>query len=189
MDEQPVKSKKQGRGRETLFRVTYSHQSQLIQIADYKANIIITVSTMIISAIIAIIGYGTISGAIETMGLKLVLPIAVIVLASLVALVFAIQAARPKLIDSTKNTSPGYKSSLLFFGVIARYTQQEYLEKMKKVLDEEEMYEHMTIDIYHQGLILKRKYNLLVYAYQALMIGFVISVLFFLTVLIIGQGF
>ena len=50
----------------------------------------------------------------------------------------------------------------------------------------DEMYEHMTIDIYYQGLILKRKYNLLVYAYQILMYGFVLSVLIFLAFLVFG---
>jgi hypothetical protein len=44
----------------------------------------------------------------------------------------------------------------------------------------EDLYEHMTIDIYNQGLILKRKYNLLVYAYQIFMFGFIFSVLVFL---------
>ena len=44
----------------------------------------------------------------------------------------------------------------------------------------------MTIDIYYQGLILKRKYNLLVFAYQILMWGFVVSVLIFLCLLFYG---
>ena len=42
------------RGRETLFRATYQNQSSLIQMADNKANIIISINTMIISSIIAI---------------------------------------------------------------------------------------------------------------------------------------
>jgi hypothetical protein len=73
------------------------------------------------------------------------------------------------------------KSSLLFFGVIANYTQQGYLDDMKTLLNSgNELYEHMTIDLYNQGLILKRKYNLLVYAYQIFMFGFIFSVLVFL---------
>jgi len=59
--------------------------------------------------------------------------------------------------------------------------------KMKELLAAgDEMYEHMTIDIYYQGLILKRKYNLLVFAYQILMWGFVVSVLIFLCLLFYG---
>jgi hypothetical protein len=181
------RNKQAERGRETLFRVTYNHQSKLVQIADYKANIIITVSTMIISAIIAIIGYSSVSGAIGSYDTSFIIPIIAIVLASLIALVFAIQAAKPKLITTKNWEKSGHKSSLLFFGVIAGYSQAAYLEKMKTMLEAgEEMYEHMTIDIYYQGLILKRKYNLLVYAYQTLMYGFIFSVLIFLGILLAG---
>ena len=44
----------------------------------------------------------------------------------------------------------------------------------------------MTIDLYNQGLVLKRKYNLLVYAYQVFMFGFILSVLIFLVFLAMG---
>ncbi len=187
MEERPVKSKQAERGKETLFRVTYNHQSKLVQIADYKANMIITVSTMVISAIVAVLGYGVVAGSLDDYDTTFILPISLIVISSLVSLVFAIQAARPKLIKSYKTESTGHKSSLLFFGVISGYSQQEYLSKMKELLAAgDEMYEHMTIDIYYQGLVLKRKYNLLVYAYQTLMYGFVISVFIFLCVLFFG---
>ena len=187
METRPGKSKSAERGKETLFRVTYNHQSKLVQIADYKANIIITVSTMVISAIVAISTYGSISGSMLEGGLRMIIPVGIIILSSLIALVFAVQAAKPKLIRNPENGQTGRKSSLLFFGVIASYSQPEYLEKMKNMLDAgEEMYEHMTIDIYNQGLVLKRKYNLLVYAYQTLMYGFVISVLLFLGLMFAG---
>jgi len=185
MEEKQIKPKKAERGRETIFRVTSSHQSKLIQIADYKANIIITVSTMVISAIIAVVGYGSVSGKIVEYGPLFIIPVVIIVFSSLVSLVFAILAARPKLIKAHKAGSTTHKSSLLFFGVIAAYTQQEYLAKMKELMDAgDEVYEHMMIDIYHQGVILKRKYNYLVYAYQTLMYGFIVSVLIFVATLL-----
>ncbi len=187
MDEKKPKAKQTERGKETLFRVAYQHQSKLIQIADYKANMNITVSMMIISAIIAIIGYGAVAGKIGDYSSKLIIPIVGIILSCLVSLIFAIQAARPKLILTGNSGNSAQKSSLLFFGVIAGYSQQAYLEKMKNLLaSENDMYEHMTIDLHNQGVILKRKYNLLVYSYQVLMYGFVISVLIFLAFLAFG---
>jgi len=55
MEEDILPNKKDSkRGRETLFRATYQNQSNLIQMADNKANIIISINTMIISSIIAI---------------------------------------------------------------------------------------------------------------------------------------
>lgn len=58
MEELQHENKKASRGRGTLFRATYQNQSNLIQMADNKANITISINTMIISSIIAIIGYG-----------------------------------------------------------------------------------------------------------------------------------
>ena len=187
MDQKEPKSKQSERGRETMFRVAYQHQSKLVQIADYKANMIITVSAMIISAIVAIIGYSAVAGKIEEYSPRLVIPIVGIILSCLISLVFAIQAARPKLILNRSNVNSTKRSSLLFFGVIAGYPQEVYLEKMRDLLaSETDVYEHMTIDIHNQGVILKRKYNLLVYAYLVLMYGFIISVFIFLVFLVFG---
>ncbi len=181
------KNKKAERGRETLFRTTYQNQSSLIQMADNKANIIISINTMIISSIIAITGYGAVAGKLNTYGSQVLIPIVLIILTCLVSVIFAIQAARPKLIKAKNIGGTMQKSSLLFFGIIAQHTQQSYLDEMQKLLESgTELYEHMTIDIYNQGLILKRKYNLLVYAYQIFMFGFILSVLAFL--LFLGLG-
>ena len=80
------------------------------------------------------------------------------------------------------------RSSLLFFGVIAGYTQQEYLDEIKKLLESgTDLYEHMTIDLHNQGHILMRKYNLLAYAYQVFMYGFIFSVMVFLGLLAWGN--
>jgi hypothetical protein len=185
--EQKKKKKKEMRGRETLFRSAYQSQSSLIQMADNKANIIISINTMIISSIIAITGYGAVAGKIETFDAKVIVPIVLIILSCLISVVFAIQAARPKLIRAKQEGGEMQKSSLLFFGVIARHSQQEYLQKMNALLDAgDEVYQHMTIDIYNQGLVLKRKYNLLVYAYQVFMFGFIFSVVVFLAFLALG---
>lgn len=178
-----LQTKRQSRARETLFRVTYQHQGQLIQIADYKANMIISICTMIISAIIAIIGYGVVTGKGASYIPMLIAPVLSVILSCLISLIFAIQAARPKFVSQNEHT--GGRSSLLFFGVIARHTQSEYVAKMKTMLeDEDEVFEHMTIDLYNQGIVLKLKYDLLRKAYQFLLIGFVLSVILFIASLL-----
>jgi hypothetical protein len=183
--EELKRNKKAERGKETLFRATYQNQCSLIQIADNKANIIISISTMIISSIIAISGYGAVAGKLNTYDAQVIAPIFMIILSCLASVILAIQAARPKLISARKIEGEMQKSSLLFFGVISSYSQPAYLEEMKKLLASgNELYEHMTIDLYNQGLILKRKYNLLVYAYQVFMFGFIFSVLVFLGFLV-----
>lgn len=188
MIEQPqLPSKKQGRARETLFRVAYQQQGHLIQIADYKANMIISICTMIISAIIAIIGYGVVTGRGESYVPLLITPVFMIVLSCLVSLIFAIRAASPKFIHDKDERARSLKSSMLFFGVIAEFEQEAYIEKMKDLLsDEDVIFEQMILDIYNHGLVLKRKYNLLRIAYRFLLIGFVLSVTVFLVSFLFG---
>ncbi|MDZ7645903.1 MAG: DUF5706 domain-containing protein [Cytophagales bacterium] len=160
---------------------TYQNQSNLIQMADNKANIIISINTMIISSIIAITGYGAVAGKIDTYEFQVIIPIVLIILSCLVSVIFAIQAARPKLIKAKSEDGEMQKSSLLFFGVIAETLNRLISRKSKIFLTpKNDLYEHMTIDLYNQGIILKRKYNLLVYAYQVFMFGFIFSVLVFL---------
>jgi len=104
-----------------------------------------------------------------------------IILSCLISVIFAIQAARPKIIKAKVVGGSMQRSRLLFFGVIAGYSQEAYLAEMDKLLKSgNELYEHMTIDLYNQGLVLKRKYDLLGYAYQVFMFGFILSVLIFL---------
>ena len=50
-----------GRGKETLFRVTFRNQINHIQIADNKANMIITINSLIITVLIGLSGYSSIS--------------------------------------------------------------------------------------------------------------------------------
>ncbi len=136
---------------------------------------------MIISSIIAITGYGAVADKLDLYGSNIIYPLVIIILSCLVSALFAIQAARPKiLVTPKKNVNMG-RSSLLFFGEIAKRTQQEYLNEMDALINSrKDIYEHMTIDLHNQGLILTRKYKLLSYAYQVFMFGFAFSVLIFL---------
>ena len=101
--EKSEESKKSGRERETLFRATYRNQSNLIQIADNKANLIISINTMIISSIIAITGYGAMADKLDLYRFNIILPLSLIVLTCLISAMLAIQAARPKIIMFNKN--------------------------------------------------------------------------------------
>ena len=112
------------------------------------------------------------------------LPVFSILLTCLVSIVFALNSARPKVINILKSQTK--KSSLLFFGVIASFPQDEYVQEMEKMLHQgDDVYRHMTIDIHNQGVVLKKKYNLLSYSYQAFLIGFVFSVLLFLVLMVV----
>jgi hypothetical protein len=177
--------RKSGRERETLFRTTYRNQTNLRQIIDNKANIIISINTVIISSLIAITGYGIIADQMDLYRFNIIVPMIIIVLSCLSSAILAILAAQPKIIETHLKPNLSEKQSLLFFGVIAEYSQKEYIEKMEELLhSRKDIYEQMLIDLYGQGVILKQKYNLLGYAYQVNMYGFGLGVLAFLIFLL-----
>ncbi len=183
--EKEDKTNKSGRERETLFRTVYSNHTSLRQIVDGKANMIISINTVIISSIIAISGYGLIADKLDLYRFNIIAPIVLIMLSCLVSAIFAIMAARPKIIKKSVETNPATRRSLLFFGEIAEYTQQEFIGKMEELLNSrKDIYEEMIIDLYSQGVILKHKYNLLSYAYQVMMFGFSFGVIVYLIFLV-----
>lgn len=186
-EETTEKKKKGGKGKETLFRVAYRNQIALIQIADNKANLIISINTLVISSIIAVSGYGMVADRFSHDKVTVIIPIALILLSCLTSAIFAIQAAKPKLItpkalDLRKEKD---KTSLIFFGVISQYNQAEYLDRMKSLLaSDTDVYETMSIDLHNQGMILTRKYQLINRAYRIFMFGFILSVWMFLAFLV-----
>jgi hypothetical protein len=190
MDTEPTeekKKKKGGKGKETLFRVAYRNQIALIQIADNKANLIISINTLIVSSIIAVSGYGVVAERFDYNKANIIIPIALILLTCLTSAIFAIQAAKPKLISPKALDLNKDKTSLIFFGVIAQYNQAEYLERMRALLaSDTDVYETMSIDLHNQGMILTRKYALINRAYRIFMFGFILSVWMFLAFLVAG---
>jgi hypothetical protein len=111
------------------------------------------------------------------------MPIAVIVVSCLVSAVFAILAANPRFIRP-KVEKPKDKQSLLFFGEMAEHSQEEYLQKMDELLtSREDIYRNMIIDLHYQGIILKFKFRYISFAYNILMIGFSLGVIFYLVFL------
>lgn len=182
-----VKEKKQiTAGTQTLFRVTYRNQINLIRIADSKANMILGINAMIISVLIGIISSTLLLSSSKVVeNAELVIPIVTVMLSALFSSVFAIRAAQPRLILSKKGHKKVQeeKSSLLFFENIYGMSLNEYLEKMKQLIDSKaDVYENMIIDIFNQSTVLHRKYKLLRTSYLIFIVGFIGSILLFLIV-------
>ena len=166
-----------GRGKETLFRVAARNQIELIAIADNKANIIIGINALIISIIIALLGSrfsiaGTAIGKIP----GIAIPFSILLIFSLVSCVLAIFAAKPVIIRNL--TSRGKAKSILFFDLTSRISLEEYQEEMRTLLgSRREIYDQMMVEMYSNGMVLKRKYTFLNVAYWLFMIGFISAVL------------
>ena len=175
---------KPGTGRyvETLFRVTFRNQIHLVQIADNKANSIITINTLVITILIALSGYGSVKQEVDFRSIKMVLPIIVLIITCLISVVFALMATQPRIVK-TKNKTKESKSkgSLLFFGSIPERTLDDYLENMDELTHSpDSVYQAMEIEIYNQSKVLNNKYKYLNISFLVFRYGFIVSVLAFL---------
>lgn len=185
---QPMIPDSVGSSRETMFLVTFQNQINLIHIADNKANMIISINSIIISIIVSITGIGALSQSFELSKRYILFPVVFIIITSMLSVVLAIQAARPQIRkpNSLIKRKNGEKMSLLFFGALSGKTLDKYLKEMDEVLgSKNSIKEQLVIDIFNQGKVLSRKYAYLNIAYQIFMYGFIFSVVTFLVMLLI----
>ncbi len=179
----PIRTKKlkdrTERERQTFYRVTFKNNCNLLQIADNKANIIISINALLISSTIALIGYGTVSNQIEVQNPRIFVPILIFLATGLFSTILAVQAAKPKIMGKAKidPTAEKPKSSVLFFGVSSSYSMDEYLGEIKRILDSNEhIQDQMSISLYYQGMVLNRKYKLLRHAYDVFIAALVMGI-------------
>ncbi len=181
--EEPGKKKHPGssRGIETMFRTSYQVQMDLTGLADNKANMMISINGIIISIIIA-----ALAPKLDTNPWLLV-PTAIFLLGTLVSMVYAVLAARPR-VSSKPISLPDLEHSegnILFFGDFASLSEEHFLDGMSELMgDRELLYETMIRNIYGLGAVLKTKFVLLQVAYTAFMLALVLGVLSFIGVFV-----
>lgn len=181
-----VKAQKEGRGIETLYRSVYDYHINLSSIADTKANIMISINTIIVSIIITLFGSGyTFTGSGTFTSVRFVFPMSFLVISSVLSVVFAILSARPNITTKEKFELKNKNSSILFFGNFAQLQISDFVNHIRELKNEkEDLYESMTVDIYHLGAVLVRKYKLLTWSYNIFMGGFVLCALGFLVIML-----
>ena len=173
---QNVKTEKTSRERQTFYRVTFNNNSQLLKIADNKANIIISINALVISSMVALVGYGSVSNQIDMSNLIMLIPLVVFILTSLTSTILAVQAAKPKIVG--KSNQVVGKRSVIFFGSVSEFTKDEYLRELNETLkSKDEIQDQMSTSLYYQSMVLNHKYKLLRHAYQAFILGLVIGVI------------
>ena len=178
------KPKKSSRGgRQTLFRVTYRTQINLIRIADSKANMILGINTLIITILVGWISSTLIFANPQPMENHLILvPVLSLVLTALISAIFAIRSAKPRLIRPVDDNDPlkAAKKSYLFFENVYNMKLDDYINTMEGLIESSSsVYQNMIIDIYNQSKVLHQKYRLLRTSYQVFSYGLVISIVLF----------
>jgi hypothetical protein len=169
------------RGVETLFRSAYRVQMDLTGLADNKANMMISINGLIISIIIAAVAPKLDANP------WLLIPTTIFLLGTLVSIVYAIVAARPR-VQSVPITLEDLENSggnILFFGDFANLSQDDFTAGMIDLIqDKTVLYETMIRNLYGLGSVLKKKFALLKMAYTAFMIALILGVTSFIGVFV-----
>ncbi|MCH7770585.1 MAG: HD domain-containing protein [Bacteroidetes bacterium] len=179
IDKLKVETKKKlekegGRGVETMFRNIMRTHVSFSSMADNKANIMITVNTLVLTIIVSIM-----IRKLDT-NPHLIIPTALLTLTSLAALIFAILVTRPKVTSGTftKDDIHNKKANLLFFGNFYNMNLGDFSWGMKEMMNNKDyLYDNMIKDFYFLGQVLGKKYKQLRFCYTFFMYGIIISII------------
>ncbi len=176
-----------GRGIDTLYRTNYRNHINFSSIADGKANMMISINTILISVIVTFSGASLSLESFAIERYRYIVPILIMLIGASVSVIFAVLSARPKVTTRQIDMADvdANKVSLLYFGnfqAVSRKTFVDYLNQLKE--DQQRLYDNMSLDLYNLGSVLTKKYRLLTISYNVFMIGLSLSVLAFIVIFI-----
>lgn len=178
------KEKESERGIATVFRIVAQTQTSLSQMADSKANILISVNSIILSIIIS-----TLLTKLETYK-NLQLPVILLVTVCVTAIIFSILATRPNVTSGTftKEDIELKRTNLLFFGNFHKMNLHDYDWAMTELLkDRDYLYGSIIKDTYFLGVVLAKKYKFLRIAYNIFMFGLILAIIAFTLAFVLPQ--
>ena len=166
------------RGIETMFRVTLKNHITLSDIADTKANILLSVNAIIVSLVLS----NLVSKLDNPSNDYLIWPTVIFVLSTVISMILSVLATRPNVTSGkfTKEDVANKKVNLLFFGNFHKMKLDEFEWAMGEMMqDRDYLYSSMKKDLYFLGLVLNRKYSILRLTYTVFIVGIVVSVIAF----------
>ncbi len=167
------KKKSAERGIETMFRTTLKNHTALSQIADNKANIMLSVNALIISV--------TMTGLLPKLdnNPQFLWPMVSLLSTSLAAIIFATIATVPKTGSgmTTRQQVERRERNVLFFGNFHAMKLGEFDASIRHLMaNPDDLYSSMTMDLYFLGQVLQSKYKFLRITYAVFLIGLIITV-------------
>ncbi|PKQ43817.1 Pycsar system effector family protein [Confluentibacter flavum] len=175
------------RGIQTFFRVALKNHIKLSDIADTKANILLSVNAIIISLVLS----NLISKLDNPSNHYLIIPTVIFTISSVISMVLSIIATRPNITrgEFTIEDVEQKRVNLTFFGNFHKMELKEYQWAISELIkDKDYLYDSMTKDLYFLGKVLDRKYRILRVTYNIFMTGMIISVIAFAVAFKITKG-
>jgi len=175
-----AKEKSAGRSIETMFRNALRSNLVMTELADNKANIMISVNGFILTVIVT-------AGSFLIHSIPvLIYPFSAVLITSLASISAAVMAVRPRMTPSEEQeTSPQADRSVLYFKNMQKYSSEEYVNEVKRILkDVDEVHSHLIQHLYGSGLGIGKKFVWLRWSYFIFTVGLLISGVLFLGVMI-----
>ncbi len=173
-----VKDESPEKGIQTLFRVTLRNHLKLSDIADTKANILLSVNAIIMSLALS----NLIPKLDNPSNQYLIYPTLIFITFSVISIILSVLATRPNITggEFTLKEIKEKKVNLLFFGNFHKMPLNDYKSAMHELMDDKEyIYDTMIKDLYFLGRVLHKKYKILRITYTVFMIGVIITVISF----------
>jgi len=144
-----------------LMRTAQLAQLQLSAMADHKASILMGATFVIFTITVS-----------QARGGAAPVPLLILGGAAFLSAICAILAVLPKTKKPAKATA---ERNILFFGVFSQMDEDRFIDDlMLRLKSDDSVYRTMARDIYQAGCVLQnKKYRMLSYAYQILLVGLV----------------
>ncbi|MEM8906807.1 MAG: Pycsar system effector family protein [Bacteroidota bacterium] len=162
------------RSAQMMFKTALRNHIDLTNIADNKANILLTISTGVLT-----FGLPIATSFLESSP-YLIMPTIILMLTCLLTIIFATLATRPIQMSGLSNPEAlrQGKSNLFFFGNFYKMNINDYQYNLKTIISNDDYLENVIIsDLFYLGKALGEKYAKLRVCYMIFMIGITATVI------------
>lgn len=159
-----------------MFKTSLRNHIDLTNIADNKANIMLSINALIITILISLLPT-SLQGHTY-----LLAPVGVLLASCVVSIIFATLATRPVKTEGFTNIDKikSETTNLFFFGNFYKMNLPDYKQGMRQVIEDEELMEDAIMtDLFFLGKALGQKFNRLRICYNVFMVGITLTVIAF----------
>jgi hypothetical protein len=168
------------RGTETMFRIASREHAELMSNVHQKSGFLASINAIILSIILSVLSTKLDENP------HLLIPTILLLITCVGTIYFVIMATRPVFINPSNEGFNTETQNIMFFGHFSNMAWKDYRDKLKIITkDDIALFDTFSKNIYYQGLILKKKYNLLAIGYNIFIAGLIISILAFVISLVL----
>ena len=164
------------KGAQVMFKTALRNHIDLTNIADNKANIVLSINAIIITIALPIFSTYIVENH------HLIVPAVFLLLTSITSIIFGALVTRPIKMRGKTDLSKikEGKTNLFFFGNFYNMSIEDYRKGVREVVSDEELMDNAIMtDLYYLGQSLGKKYEMLRKCYTIFMIGMTLTVISF----------